>query len=168
MSETARCRERLAPYCIGDGLDVGFGFDLIVPHAIGFDLPKPYAKVGNDQQHLRGDCRSLPFKDETLDFVFSSHLLEDFSYEGQLYIIHEWMRVLKVGGVIVMYQPDQKRFEAHCAKTGQGLNPNHVESDYSLENLKSRVISWIPCVGIVHEADMCEDYSFEIVLKKLA
>ena len=33
-SETSAVRDLLAPYCAGDGLDLGYGGDPIVPHAI--------------------------------------------------------------------------------------------------------------------------------------
>jgi len=44
VSETSKCRDSLAPFCNGDGVDIGYGGDPIVPNAICMDLPDSYAK----------------------------------------------------------------------------------------------------------------------------
>jgi predicted SAM-dependent methyltransferase len=142
VSETAASREILAPYCAGLGLDLGFGGDAVVPDALTFDMPRPYTNVGGDRQILRGDCRNLSFLcDESMDYLYASHLIEDWTYEDQVEIIREWRRVLRVGGLIIINCPDQQKFLAHCQRTGQGLNLAHKESTYSLETYKSRVLA---------------------------
>lgn len=74
--ETSKCRERMQRYCVVYGLDVGFGGDPIVPSAITVDLPKPYTNVGGSPLNLGGDARNFFwFRDNFLDYVFSSHLL---------------------------------------------------------------------------------------------
>src|SRR5690349_8979715 len=115
MSETDTCREELAPFCQGIGMDVGFGFSKIVPSAWGHDMPSSYTRVGEDRQQLRGDCRSFPFLcDGALDYIFGSHILEDFYYsELREQIIPEWRRVLCDGGLLIVNCPDQERFKAH-------------------------------------------------------
>ena len=51
-------------YCRGEGLDVGYGGDVIVPGCAGWDF-------------RNGDAQYLPgVEDETFDFVYSSHCLE--------------------------------------------------------------------------------------------
>ncbi len=57
--ETSKCRERMQRYCVGYGLDVGYGGDPIVPSAITVDLPKPYTNVGGSPLNLGGDARNL-------------------------------------------------------------------------------------------------------------
>ena len=88
----------------GTVLDVGYkGYDnprdiTVVPHAIGVDLDYP----GYDG--LR-----LPFADESVDTVFSSHCLEHIaSYQT---VIQDWHRVLKFGGYIVCAVPSQLLYE---------------------------------------------------------
>lgn len=166
MSETEKYRHWFLPYTAGYGIDIGYGGDPLVPHAICFDMPQPYTSVGSAPQHLGGDARKLPFKDGVLDWVYASHLIEDFTYVDQIPLVKEWLRVLKPGGRLLILAPDQKRFEAHCAATGQGLNLAHKEPDYSLENFKRRVLKLGNIhARIVYEEDFA-DYSWAIVLEK--
>src|SRR5690348_13347447 len=135
VSETDTCREIIAPYCTGIGMDVGYGGSKIVPSAWAFDMPRPYTNVGHDRQQLKGDCRDFSFLCAgALDYIFSSHLLEDFSYFELNQIIPEWRRVLRDGGLFITNCPDQQRFVRHCALTGQGLNMAHKEADFSLDS----------------------------------
>ena len=81
-SETSKCRARLSPFCLGYGLDLGFGGDPINTAAIRVDTPKPYAYTGDAPVQLGGDARVLHwFRDGVRDYIYSSHLLEDFSEE---------------------------------------------------------------------------------------
>lgn len=92
QSETSKCRARLAPFCVGTGIDVGPGGDPITETAIRVDLPNPYSHAGFLPPQFTGDTGGLPwFRDETLDYVYSSHLLEDF--EDPKPILVEWLRV---------------------------------------------------------------------------
>lgn len=142
MSETAASRELLAPFCTGLTLDIGFGGDPVIPDALTFDLRGgSYGAVGKARQILQGDCRDLSFLcDGAIDTVYSAHLLEDFHYWQAAEIVREWRRVLKPGGLLVTNCPDQQRFLAHCAATGQGLNLAHVESDWSLATFHAQVL----------------------------
>ena len=101
ISETSKCRQSLSRFCVGDGLDVGYGGDPIVPHAICMDLPEAYARYENHVQHLHGDATDLRwFRDGTLDFIYSSHVLEDF--ENTEPVLTEWLRVIRSGGHLVL------------------------------------------------------------------
>jgi SAM-dependent methyltransferase len=143
MSETAASRAELAPYCVGLGLDMGFGGDAVVPTALTFDMcGGSYGPVGKDRQILQGDCRDLSmFCDGVLDYIYSSHLVEDYFYADAAEIIREWRRVLKPGGLLITNCPDQQRFLAHCARTSQPINCAHKESTWSLETFRSEVIA---------------------------
>ena len=73
-SETSKCRSSLARFCKGNGLDVGYGGDPIVPTAICLDLYTPYAHYHTHPQHLHGDASNLHwFTDECLDYIYSTH-----------------------------------------------------------------------------------------------
>jgi predicted SAM-dependent methyltransferase len=165
MSETSKCRERLAPYCSGFGLDLGFGGDPIVPQAICFDLHHPYARVGEHPQNLAGDARDLwMFWDNVFDFVFSSHLLEDF--ENTEAILREWMRVLKPGGNLVLYCPDEPTYREHCRLTGQAHNEAHKIADFGAAHVR-KAIENISGLYVAHCLDHVDEYSFELVARKI-
>ena len=70
----------------------------VVPHAIGVDLDYPGY-----------DGARLPFADNSVDAVYSSHCLEHISaYQDTL---RDWYRVLKIGGFIVCVVPSQLLYE---------------------------------------------------------
>ncbi|MCH6254953.1 class I SAM-dependent methyltransferase [Puniceicoccaceae bacterium K14] len=53
-----------------------------------------------------GDAVSLPFENESLDFVASSHVLEHIA--NPIKALLEWQRVLKPGGVVYTVIPDRR------------------------------------------------------------
>ena len=168
MSETASARHILSAFCEGIGMDIGFGGDAIVPHAITFDMPQPYTNVGSDGQILRGDCRNLfMFCNESLNWIHSAHLLEDFVYDEAEHIVREWRRVLKVGGLLITNCPDQRRFKAHIKVSGQPDNLAHKESDWSLATIKERVVKPTGPWEQVFEMDNFGPYSFLHVVRKV-
>lgn len=164
-SETSKCRPRLAPYCQGNGVDLGCGGDLIVPDAIGVDMPKPYTSVGDRPVHLKGDATMLQwFRDEALDYIFSSHLLEDFVNTEE--ILTEWLRVIKVGGHLSLFLPVEMVYREHCKKTGQTYNLAHKVPEMSLDYIRG-VYDRIGVTEEVHSNALINEYSFEIVVKKV-
>lgn len=118
-SETSKFRHLTAPYCQANGVDIGSGGDPVVPHAISVDLPDPYTRVGDAPIQWRGDGTALPFMGGSLDFVYASHLLEDFA--DWMPALTEWTRVLKSGGHLVILLPDRERW---AAALGRGQPPN--------------------------------------------
>ena len=166
VSETSRCRESLSRFCVGDGMDIGFGGDPIVPHAICMDLPDPYARYEDHVQHLHGTADKLGwFRDGVLDWVYSSHVLEDFEDTGK--VLAEWIRVVKPGGHVVLYLPDEQTYRAHCRRQGKPPNAHHVHEHFGLPYMKE-ILSRRADVEIVHEAFPVGIYSFELVLRKRA
>lgn len=128
MSETSLCRHITVPFCQGNGCDVGSGGDPVVPWAIQVDLPgEAFTRYGHAHDgtmpiQYRGDARNLPFKDATMDFVYSSHLIEDF--DDWPVVLEEFVRVLKPEGHLVVMVPDKKLFRAAVAG-GQNDNASH-------------------------------------------
>lgn len=157
MSETARYRSLTEKWCIGNGVDIGSQGDPVVPWAIQVELPdEQFQKYSGGMSFgqcgvWRGDGLQLPFKDNVLDFVYSSHLIEDFPTWAPA--LKEWSRVLKPGGKLVILTPDDDLFNAaiaagqppncahrHCGHAGEisrllaKICPFHVVSD-GLTNL---------------------------------
>ncbi|TAG12159.1 MAG: hypothetical protein EAZ41_04945 [Sphingobacteriia bacterium] len=81
-SETAKVRSRVLSYCIGKGCDIGFGGDKISKvNCVGIDLPQPYTTTGKDGVDIGCDVirEEIPVADNTFDYVYTSHLIEDFT-----------------------------------------------------------------------------------------
>ena len=84
-------------------LEIGFkgyieGTVPIVPQAIGIDLGYPGY-----------DGKRLPFADESVDAIYSSHCFEHIeNYKSALL---DWYRLLKVDGYIIIIVPHQYLFE---------------------------------------------------------
>lgn len=131
-SETSKHRHLVAGYCTGNGVDLGSSGDPVVPHAIQVDLPPAQYKHYNTTRpeaviQWRGSALDLPFKNSTLDFVHSAHLLEDFTDWRPA--LSEWDRVLKPGGYMIIAVPDHGRFRAAVA-AGQGDNMSHKHESH--------------------------------------
>lgn len=128
QSETERYRFFTAPYCGGIGVDIASQGVAVVPWAISYDLPAAefshYAsgRLPKGPLQLRGFAEKLPFESQSLDFVYSSHFLEDvFDW---LPVLKEWDRVLKKGGRMIILVPDKERWAAAIAR-GQPPNCEH-------------------------------------------
>jgi SAM-dependent methyltransferase len=70
----------------------------VLPHAIGVDIDYPGY-----------DGVTLPFPDESVDCLFSSHVLEHVN--DSLKTVRDWFRVIKIGGYIVCIVPHQYLYE---------------------------------------------------------
>ena len=112
-------------------MDLGSGGDPIAPEALGIDLPAKEAERysttdwGRRPIQWRGDARDLYwFQGGTLDYVYSSHLIEDFTAAEQREVLAEWGRVVKPGGYLVLLYPENRRWAA-AVEAGQPMNANH-------------------------------------------
>jgi predicted SAM-dependent methyltransferase len=163
-------------YCHGPLiLDVGFsGFDnpegkTAVPGAIGIDLDYP----GYDGVRL-------PYADNSVDTVISSHCLEHILFEHAA--IQDWYRVLRIGGHIICMVPHQMLYEK---KRFVPSNWNHDHKRmYTVSRLAASFEAALPINGfrIRHlvENDAGFDYSLgpdqhsqgayeiELVLEKIS
>jgi predicted SAM-dependent methyltransferase len=52
------------------------------------------------------DVRDLPFTDESFDYILASDIVEHFPIKETPALLKEWIRVLKVGGIIEMRTPN--------------------------------------------------------------
>jgi len=87
----------LSKYCIGRGIDIGCD-KYKCNNAIGIDIN---SKVNPD---IVASAYKLPFKDNELDFVVSSHCLEHLTDTKK--VLKEWDRVLKPKGIMAILVPD--------------------------------------------------------------
>lgn len=171
MSETSFARGRLMPYCQGIGLDIGFGGDPIVPWAICLDRSegsrgRASFKGFNFPTHLPANADALPwFKDGVLDFVYSSHCLEDF--KDTVKVCQEWLRVIKPGGNLIIFCPNQQTYLNHCRVDGALPNQDHAHDDFGIVFLKKAIFSLgYSQADVIHEIPMIDTYSFDLVIQK--
>ena len=91
-------------YCSGSGLDIGptgngtTDVVSILPTAIGVDKDYPGY-----------DGKTLPFSNESQDYIYTSHCLEHI--DDWKNAIRDWYRVLKIDGYIVITVPHQFLYE---------------------------------------------------------
>lgn len=118
-NEAAKIKWELVEYTAGRGLDLGCGMFKTFPHFIGVDNGHHWGKQGVDV--MVDTCERLDiFANNSMDFVFSSHLLEHITdYKAAL---AEWWRVIKTGGYLILYLPHKDYYP----NIGQeGANPDH-------------------------------------------
>lgn len=173
--ETAKHRHLVRDYCQGNGVDLGSSGVPVVPWAIQLDLPPAeYAAYnptrGDAPIHWRGSALDLPFKDETLDFVHASHLLEDFpDWKPAL---AEWDRVLKPGGVLIIAVPDHKRFRERVrkAKEEHGIDLDNLshksEDQVRVGALTDRLITRYETLFDGFVSDSPDEYSVLYIGRK--
>ena len=124
-NESGKIRWELVKWTRGRGLDVGCGPNKAFPHMIGVDNGADTQLFGiqfkpdvwiDDAADLR------LFGTDSMDFVFSSHVLEHIPFDNVVKCLKEWLRVIKIGGYLVMYLPDETLYP----KVGEpGANPDH-------------------------------------------
>jgi ubiquinone/menaquinone biosynthesis C-methylase UbiE len=123
-------------YCVGTGLEIGgsahnpFGLDTLNVD-ITDSMDTVYKK---SEMELCGEMLpvdivapgdSVPVRDESYDFVVSSHVLEHFT--NPIKAVVEWFRIIRPGGVIFMIVPDKERtFDIDRERT----TLTHIEADY--------------------------------------
>lgn len=162
-SETSQIRDEVLEFCVGKGIDLGVGGDKVVPDCIGFDLLDPYNLVGKDSMDMVGDAQHLEdCEDGMFDYVYSSHLLEDFPHTSK--VLKEWVRVLKPGGHLILYLPHERRYRLHCRQTGQPYNQGHSIEDMSLSYILA-VSAPLP-IKAVKTIERHGAYSFLAVFRK--
>lgn len=144
-NESAKIRWEIVKYTRGRGLDIGCGPLKQFPHWIGVDNRKDAnlfnIPINPDVVVNTAEDLSL-FGSGSMDFCFSSHLLEHIEYESVPTTLREWMRVIKNRGYLVLYLPDQDEYP----KVGEhGANPDHkwnVSYDVVIEAMKASRTSW--------------------------
>lgn len=95
----------MEPYCRGLGCDIGPGTNRLSPTVLCTDW---YPHVGVDLVWnciKDGGYNPYPFSDNTFDFIFASHVLEDFPPAQLQWAFDELARMIKAGGYFVILGP---------------------------------------------------------------
>lgn len=159
-------------YCTGKGLDIGFGGDLILPDAKGWDFEH------GDAQFLKG------VDDNSFDYVYSSHTLEHV--DNAEITLQNWWRVLKPGGYLILYIPHRDLYEKK-KQLPSVFNPTHQRFFLINENDPPDTVGIIPLLKstlkdyeLIYAKECSEghtvkdpllhsdgEYSIEVVIKKV-
>uniref|UniRef100_A0A6M3IIV8 Putative methyltransferase n=1 Tax=viral metagenome TaxID=1070528 RepID=A0A6M3IIV8_9ZZZZ len=59
-----------------------------------------------DKAQIKCNVNTLPFKDNSIDEIYSSHVIEHFNFKEAFNVLKEWLRVLKVGAKVIIETPD--------------------------------------------------------------
>jgi SAM-dependent methyltransferase len=175
--ETEKARTRrmqegfFAAYCAGDGLDIGYGGDLLSDNCVGWDLEH------GDAQLLDG------IADQTIDFVYSSHILEHVNDACEA--LRNWYRVVRPGGYLILFVPDRDLYEKKLRLPSR-WNPDHkrfflLDRDeppdtFGLLPMIDRVLGDVPIVSArrcseshtISDPNLHSDgeYSLEVIVRK--
>jgi SAM-dependent methyltransferase len=175
--EVRKTRWRAMPYLRGKVLDLGCGPEKVIDtkECIGVDSCKDTAMFGIAiNPDVKADIKVLGlFAAGAVDAVFSSHALEHFYYREVPGILREWMRVLKIGGYLVLYLPDEDQYPK-CAEPERGIyvSENHCNLDHKWNVNLERVVAAMEAAGnwdLVHYEKCADDdeYSLFFAFKKL-
>lgn len=129
-----------------NGVDVGSGTSRCDDMILSIDQQADYQYA---HAQLVWNCHDLElFNNGVLDFIYSSHVLEDF--EDIPVVFENWWRKLKVGGLMLLLLPDMQG--GRYPTVEQGGNPSHrtnVGKEYihgmleklaGLERIKYRIL----------------------------
>lgn len=172
-------------FCRGLGFDIGPGSNRLsptvlcsdwYPHPEGIDLV--WNMVHEDGRY------PFPFRENTFDFIFASHVLEDFSLNQIQWVFDELLRMIKPGGYLVTIGPDMQngrypkwdeKFTAESPEVISGKrqigetlgNPSHLfdwglDFCYKLKNESAYKTEVVQEDTIPHDT-----MSIDFVIKKL-
>jgi SAM-dependent methyltransferase len=152
----------------------------------GRDLRDDYINV--DSRKIEGvdmvaDARALPFKKDTLDEVFASHVLEHFTERDGKKILQHWYDLLKKNGELRIIVPNidamTKRYAGgeltwdalrSVVLGGQDYASDHHFNQFSPDSLESLVKSALPTATFTFQEvsrDNGESVEMEMVIEKV-
>jgi SAM-dependent methyltransferase len=108
------------------------------PHFIGVDNGHHWGTAGADVAVKTCEDLSI-FAGQSMDFVFSSHLLEHI--QDTKAALKEWWRVLKVGGRLVLYLP-HKDLYPNCGTPGANPDHKHDFMPEDIEGIMKEIGGW--------------------------
>ena len=121
----------------------------------------------NDNCDLTLDLKqSLPFPDNSVAMIYSSHLLEHFNYKNLLSFLKECLRILKPGGIFSAAVPNAKIY-LDAYQTPEGFDPGIFCRHEPAFNYNSK-IDYVNYMAYMdgHHKYMFDEENVLIILKK--
>ena len=112
MTETEKVSWVLKWLAKGIGYDMGCG-DKKLFGSIGIDIrgeKKPDIVFDTASQLIWTFLKEMGHP-ITVDYIFSSHLIEDFVEEDQIAICKTWLAGIKPGGLLILYVPEKGAYK---------------------------------------------------------
>lgn len=127
-------------YFAGRVIDIGCGADLVVPHAVPFDLD-------------HGDAQAILdyFEPESFDCVHSSHCLEHMREVRAA--LAQWWALVRPGGYLIIVVPHEELYE--LATWPSLFNPDH-KATFNLGKRNARLPVSYDIRALVQELDRAE------------
>ena len=180
-NETAKIHDRIAQFVFGHGLDLGCGM-----WKLKVDKTPSCSCLGVDAGHSPQACKEADliadvsnlgmFTNESFDYVYSSHTLEDMPYTEA--VLREWWRLVKPGGNLILYLPLTRKVAKEMGREDwEGFYPNMGEKganvwhqrDFHPKEIKEAIARIGHAEVLADEIRGEKDeYSFLQVYKKLA
>ena len=172
-SESAKYLCLTLPFLSGNGLDIGSGGWPVVERAIQFELPSDKfndytgGRAPRVPIEWHGDFTNLPFKDGTLDYIYCSHVLEDFNPDTWEGILREWKRAIRDDGRIIVLIPEHERWQYCIQVLGQCPNCAHWNPEPSVGDMSAAAVKAGLAVNREHLTNLFEnDYTILCVFTK--
>jgi len=139
-------------YTQGLGLSVGSGMRTLNPHDITLDN---YCEAD-----IKASADDIPEPDNKFDYVYASHVLEHCV--DVIKTLKEWVRVVKVGGQIIIIGPDC-RYTPN--KSSLYSDPQH-KYDWQYEDIREICKLLTSCQQVNKNVEAHPQFSYLIVLRK--
>ena len=137
-----------------NGVDVGCGARKAIVSAVGLDVARLEDTDLSAGQITYAewicDGHVLPFKDSVMDYVISRHVLEHMNWKKA---IIEWLRCLKIGGVLRSVIPNPN----HEHHLGHGIAQIEMLEFLSILDILSSQIEIV---------ELCDGYSWGLAIRK--
>jgi len=116
------------------GLDIGCG-GWKVPGAKGIDIRSGIADyVGDITKGI--DILIQAKRKKKFDFIFSSHLLEDFAEDIQYKLLVDWVDHIKEDGLLILYVPQKGKYVGCNVAHKREFEKDDLEKMYNNINIK--------------------------------
>jgi predicted SAM-dependent methyltransferase len=99
----------------------------------------------------------IPLNDKMIDIIYTSHLLEHFSYKDLIELMNELLRILKPGGILKISVPDARIFiDAYESNDQVMINELSKTNHFKHPFTRIDFINYIAFMGGAHK------YMFEM------
>jgi len=149
----------IAPFCVGNGADLGCGPRKKYPYAVGVDLTRGSGLVPEIVCDVEKE--ELPFRDESLDYFILSHIVEHF--ENPLMTLRKLLKKLKKGGNLLLIIPNSN----FTPKMGSAEANKEHKWDFTPESFKVQIADKLADATESFSYNRLENkWSFEAFFKK--